>query len=68
LPPTSKTIAANTLADIPAFLAPRPANSVMSNARLASFTGAEPRSWQQALRQHFAESGCLDPFLGAACG
>lgn len=68
VPVLAETIAANTLADIPAFLAPRPANSVMSNAKLASFTGAQPRSWQQALRQHFAESGCLDPFLAAACG
>lgn len=64
----AETIAANTLADIPAFLAPRPANSVMSNAKLAAFTGVEPRPWRQALREHFVESGCLDKYRAAACG
>ncbi len=64
----AKTIAANTLADIPAFLAPRPANSVMSNAKLAAFTGIQPRSWQEALREHFERSGCLDSFRTEACG
>lgn len=62
------TIAANVLADIPAFLAPRPANSVMNNAKLAAFTGIQPRSWQQALREHFERSGCLDPYRTEACG
>jgi dTDP-4-dehydrorhamnose reductase len=64
----AETIAANTLADIPAFLAPRPANSVMNNAKLAAFTGFEPRPWRQALREHFVESGCLDKYHAAACG
>lgn len=67
-PVLAETIAANTLADIPAFLAPRPANSVMSNAKFASFIGIEPRPWDEALRVHFAESGCLDKFRAAACG
>ena len=61
-------IAANTLADIPAFVAPRPANSAMSNAKLAAFIGTAPRSWQAALREHFERSGCLDKFRAEACG
>ena len=68
VPVIAETIAANTLADIPAFLAPRPANSVMSNAKLAAFTGVEPRPWRQALREHFVESGCLDKYRAAPCG
>jgi dTDP-4-dehydrorhamnose reductase len=67
-PVLTESIAANSLADIPAFLAPRPANSVMSNAKLAAFTGNQPRPWLQALKAHFAESGCLDKYRAAACG
>lgn len=51
------SISENRMADIPAFLAPRPPNSVMSNAKFASFAGTTPRSWQDALKSHFAASG-----------
>lgn len=60
-------IAANRLADIPAFLAPRPPNSVMSNAKFASYAGVAPRSWQAALNSHFATGGLLRKFQVAPC-
>ncbi len=61
-------ISANSLSDIPAFLARRPPNSVLSNAKYACFTGITPRPWQEALRAHFATSGFLGKYQGAACG
>lgn len=67
-PVLAESIAANSMADISAFLAARPANSVLSNAKYASFTGITPRPWQEALRAHFATSGCLDKFQAKACG
>lgn len=51
------SIAENRMADIPAFLAPRPPNSVMSNSKFASYTGTAPRSWQDALKSHFEDGG-----------
>lgn len=51
------SIAENRMADITAFLAPRPPNSVMSNAKFASYTGTTPRSWHDALTSHFETCG-----------
>ncbi len=63
-----ETIAGNSLADISAFLAKRPPNSAMSTAKYAAVTGISPRPWQEALREHFATSGCLAKYQAAACG
>jgi dTDP-4-dehydrorhamnose reductase len=63
-----ETIAGNWLADIPAFLAKRPPNSAMSTDKFTAFTGISPRSWQEALREHFATSGFLAKYQAAACG
>jgi dTDP-4-dehydrorhamnose reductase len=70
VPLRCETIAANTLADIPAFLAPRPANSAMSTAKYTAATGIEPRPWQAALRAHFLSTSpaLLEKHRIAACG
>lgn len=61
-------IAGNTLADIPAFLAKRPPNSGMSTAKYTAFTGITPRSWQEALRDHFLAGDFLEKHRTAPCG
>ena len=67
-PLEARSIAANSLADIKAFIAKRPPNSVMSTEKYTSFTGITPRSWQEALREHFATSPTLQKYQAAACG
>jgi dTDP-4-dehydrorhamnose reductase len=67
-PLETRTIAANTLADIKAFIAKRPPNSVMSTEKYTRFTGITPRPWQEALREHFATSPTLQKYQAAACG
>ena len=63
-----ETISGNTLADIPAFLAKRPPNSVMDNTKFSSFTGVTPRSWQDALQAHFTSSKTFEKYQSAPCG
>jgi len=63
-----ESIAGNSLADIPAFLAKRPPNSALSTDKFTALTGVSPRPWQEALREHFATSGVLDKYQAAACG
>jgi dTDP-4-dehydrorhamnose reductase len=65
-PVRTQRIAANSLADIAAMVAKRPPNSAMSNVRYISYTGITPRSWQDALRTHFATSGFLRKYQIAA--
>lgn len=57
MPVRVESIAENRMVDIPAFLAPRPPNSVMSNAKFASYTGTTPRPWHDALTSHFETCG-----------
>jgi dTDP-4-dehydrorhamnose reductase len=59
-------IAANSLDDIAAMIAKRPPNSAMSNSKYISYTGITPRSWQEALRAHFASAGFLRKYQVAA--
>lgn len=49
----TQVIAANCLEDITAFVAPRPINSVLSTEKFTRHTGVTPRSWQDAMREHF---------------
>ena len=61
-------IAGNSLADIPAFLAKRPPNSAISNAKYIDFTGITPRPWKDALRGHFETGAFLRKHQAAPCG
>lgn len=56
VPLRTREIAAGSLADITAFKARRPVNSVMSTARYTRLTGLSPRSWREALADHVARS------------
>jgi dTDP-4-dehydrorhamnose reductase len=67
-PLETRRIGANTLADIKAFVAKRPPNSVMSTEKYSGFTGITPRHWLEALREHFASSETLRKYQAAACG
>jgi len=60
-------ITGNTLADIPAFLAKRPPNSIMANGKYAAYTGITPRPWQDALRHHFQTAGFLAKYQAVTC-
>lgn len=51
-----ETIGANQLADIAAFKARRPANSVLDPSRFSALSGRIPRPWIEALRDHFFSS------------
>jgi dTDP-4-dehydrorhamnose reductase len=62
------SLAANTLADIPAFLAKRPPNSALDIAKYSAFTGIVPRPWREALRAHIAADAFLAKYRAAACG
>jgi dTDP-4-dehydrorhamnose reductase len=68
VPLRCETIAGNSLADIPAFLAERPPNSAMSTAKYSAFTGITPRPWQEALRDHFFTGNHLEKHRTAPCG
>lgn len=68
IPLKAREILGNSLADVRAFIAKRPPNSVMSTAKYAAFTGRSPRPWQEALRGHFATSPTFRKYLAAACG
>ena len=57
----TQKISGNCLGDIVAFAAQRPINSVLSTEEFTRQTGIIPRSWQDAMREHFAKT------LVAAC-
>ena len=57
----TQKISGNCLGDIVAFAAQRPINSVLSTEKFTRQTGIIPRSWQDAMREHFAKT------LVAAC-
>lgn len=61
LPLKTQKISGNCLEDIVAFAAPRPINSVLSTEKFTRQTGIVPRSWQDAMLEHFAKT------LVAAC-
>lgn len=48
----ARTVAPQRMADLKAFIAKRPPNTAMSNARLASLTGQQPRPWQEAVAEY----------------
>lgn len=52
----AQIIQQNCLDDITAFVAKRPINSVLNTDRFTSTTGIVPRSWQDAMTDHFASS------------
>lgn len=52
----AKRIGANRLEDIAAFVAKRPANSVLATARFTRLTGIVPRNWQEAMMEHFSHT------------
>jgi dTDP-4-dehydrorhamnose reductase len=52
----TRKISGNCLEDIVAFVAPRPINSVLSTEKFTRQTGIVPRSWQDAMREHFAKT------------
>ncbi|MES2439833.1 MAG: sugar nucleotide-binding protein [Verrucomicrobiota bacterium] len=53
LPLKTRVISANCLEDIVAFVAKRPINSILSTDKFTRRTGVVPRSWQDAMREHF---------------
>ena len=61
-------LAANTLADIPAFVAQRPPNSALDTTKYTASTGVTPRPWRDALREHLASDAFLSRFPAAARG
>jgi dTDP-4-dehydrorhamnose reductase len=67
-PLRAREIVANTLAEVRAFVARRPPNSVLSTSKYTAFTGLAPRLWQDALREHFATSTTLRKYQAATCG
>ncbi len=67
-PLKARKIIANTLADVRAFVAKRPPNSVMGTAKFTAFTGLAPRHWLDALREHVTTSPTFRKYHAAACG
>lgn len=49
----SASIAATLLEDIAAFVAKRPAYSVLDNSKFSQFSGLPPQNWKGALDDHF---------------
>jgi dTDP-4-dehydrorhamnose reductase len=56
LPLKTQTISGNCLEDIVAFAAQRPINSILSTEKFTRQTGIVPRSWQDAMKEHFAKT------------
>lgn len=56
LPLKTRCVGANCLEDIAAFVAKRPENSVLDTSKFTQFAGFVPRSWQEAMRDHFART------------
>lgn len=68
VPLRASNVAANTLADIPAFVAKRPPNSALDTTKYTASTGVAPRPWHDALRAHLASDAFLSRFRAAARG
>ncbi len=51
-PLRARTVGALRMADLTAFIAQRPPYTAMAPAKLATLTGAKPRSWQQAVESY----------------
>lgn len=51
-----RKISGSCLEDIVAFDAQRPINSILSTEKFTRETGIVPRSWQDAMREHFAKT------------
>jgi dTDP-4-dehydrorhamnose reductase len=51
-PLKGRSVAPLKMSELNAFVAKRPVYTVMSTARLTELTGAEPRTWQQAVEEH----------------
>ena len=54
LPVKAKTVGALKLADMKAFVARRPINTVLSTDKLTRLTGDRPRTWQAAVEDYVA--------------
>jgi len=52
VPLKARTVAAQKMADLTAFIAKRPPYTVMSPARLAGIIGATPRPWEAAVEEY----------------
>lgn len=52
----TRVISANCLEDITAFVAKRPINSVLCTDKFTRHTGIVPRSWQEAMHDHFSRT------------
>ena len=52
MPVIEQSVGANTLADVPAFVAKRPPNSTLDTGRYTALTGRTPRPWSEALREY----------------
>ncbi|MEA3207726.1 MAG: dTDP-4-dehydrorhamnose reductase [Chthoniobacter sp.] len=52
MPLRARTVGAQRMADLTAFIAKRPPNTVMSTAKLTALTGLKPRSWQEAVEEY----------------
>lgn len=52
VPLAARDVGAIRLADLTAFVAPRPVHTVLSSAKLAAATGITPRPWQDAVREY----------------
>lgn len=52
----ARVISANCLEDITAFVARRPINSVLCTEKFTRHTGIVPRSWQEAMCEHFSRT------------
>lgn len=55
VPLKARTVEAQRMADLKAFIAKRPPHTVMSTARLKSLTGQVPRAWQDAVAEYVRE-------------
>jgi len=54
LPLQARTVGPLKMAELKAFIARRPVHTVMSTAKLTRITGAQPRSWQEAVQEYVA--------------
>lgn len=64
LPLKTRRVGSNCLEDISAFVAMRPINSVLDTTKFTRYTGVVPRSWQDAMRDHFARTLGAAPQMG----
>jgi dTDP-4-dehydrorhamnose reductase len=56
IPLKGRTVAPQAMTDIKAFVARRPAYTVMSTARLTELTSLVPRPWQEAVEEHLRKT------------